>query len=191
MLTTRTPGLTADLADLDRALAVPRAVLPEDTVRFVAWAWRHRQALGFHDAADAWPADAAAARWVWVALDGVVRASGMVENLNSALDVHRAAQRGLPWPILAVWRVYRNHRVFPRGTRAGHSPLDLAGLPTPHWLDALGYGRLRPSTTPAFPAHPAQTVNHTQSSYPPHTSFMSMSDAGNVTRVGIACPVRR
>jgi hypothetical protein len=66
--------------------------------------------------------------------------------------------RGLPQPILAVWRVYRNHRTFPRGKRAGHSPLDLAGLPTPHWLDALGYGRVLPSA-PQFSAHPTQTVN--------------------------------
>ncbi len=158
----RVPGLTAYLDDLDRALAGPRAVLPEATVRFIAWAWRHQQALGLQadDVAALWPAAPAAARWVWAALDGVVRASGMVENLNSALDPHRAAHRGLPWPILAVWRVYRNHRVFPRGKRADHSPLDLSGLAAPHWLDALGYGRLRRSTTTAeFPARPARSVN--------------------------------
>jgi len=159
LLDTRMPGLTAYLDDLNRALASPRAVLPEDTVRFVAWAWRHQQALGLQDAAEAWPAAPAAARWIWAALDGVVRASGMVENLNSALDAHRAAHRGLPWPILAVWRVYRNHRVFPRGKRADHSPLDLADLPAPHWLDALGYGRLRPATTAEFPSQPVHTVN--------------------------------
>ena len=161
LLEARTPGLTAYLDDLDRARAGPRTVLPEDIVRFVAWAWRHQQALGLHadGAAEAWPAAPAAARWIWAALDGVVRASGMVENLNSALDAHRAAHRGLPWPILAVWRVYRNHRVFPRGKRADHSPLDLAGLPAPHWLDALGYRRLRPSADAAFPARPARSVN--------------------------------
>jgi len=161
LLEARASGLTAYLDDLDHALAGPRAVLPEDTVRFIAWAWRHQQALGLQadDMVEVWPAAPAAARWVWAALDGVVRASGMVENLNSALDAHRAAHRGLPWPILAVWRVYRNHRVFPRGKRADHSPLDLSGLPAPHWLDALGYGRLRPATTAEFPARPARSVN--------------------------------
>jgi len=160
LLEQRVAGLTAYLADLDRALAGPRAVLSPEAVACVAWAWRHQQALGLHpdDAAEAWPANPAAARWVWAALDGAVRASGMVENLISALDAHRAAHRGLPQPILAVWRVYRNHRTFPRGKRAGHSPLDLAGLPTPHWLDALGYGRVLPSA-PQFSAHPTQTVN--------------------------------
>ena len=65
----------------------------------------------------------------------------MVENLNSVLADHRAAHRGLPAPILAVFAVYRNHHVFARGKRAGHSPLALLGLPAPHWLAALGYGR--------------------------------------------------
>ncbi len=44
-------------------------------------------------------------------------------------------------------------------TEMGHSPLALAGLPAPHWLDALGYGRLRPSADAEFPARPAQSVN--------------------------------
>ena len=66
----------------------------------------------------------------------------MAENLNSVLAPHRAAHKGLPAPVLAVFAVYRNRRVFPRGKRAGHSPLDLLGLPSPHWLDALGYGRV-------------------------------------------------
>ncbi len=159
ILAARTAGLTAYLGDLDRGLAGPRAVLPENALRFVAWAWRHQHALELHAAAAAWPAAPAAARWVWAALAGAVRASGMVENLNSALDPHRAAHRGLPGTILAVWRVYRNHRVFPRGKRTDHSSLDLAGLPAPHWLDALGYGCLRPSADAEFPPHPVRTVN--------------------------------
>ncbi len=158
LLEHRVCGLTAYLTDLDQALAAPRAVLPPDTIAFVAWAWRRQRAFGLHDAAEAWPAAPTAARWVWAALDGAVRGSSMVENLNSALDPHRAAQRGLPWPILAVWRVYRTHHIFARGKRAGHSPLDLAGLPAPHWLDALGYGRLTAPAPSAFPACPPQTV---------------------------------
>jgi len=152
LLEHRAVGLTAYLADLDQALAAPRAVLPPDTIAFVAWAWRHQRAFDLRDAAEAWLAAPTAARWVWAALDGTVRASSMVENLNSALDPHRAAQRGLPWPILAVWRVYRNYHVFTRGKRAGHSPLDLAGLPAPHRLDALGYGRLTAPAPSDFPA---------------------------------------
>jgi len=154
----RTVGLTAYLTDRDQALAAPRAVLPPDTIEFVAGAWHHQRAFDLRDAAEAWPADPTAACWVWAALDGAVRASSMVENLNSALAPPRAAPRGLPWPILAVWRVYRNHHVFARGKRAGHSPLDVAGLPAPHWLDALGYGRLTAPAPSDFPACPLQTV---------------------------------
>jgi len=158
LLEHRAVGLSAYLTDLDQALAAPRAVLPPDTIAFVAGAWRHQRAFALHDAGEAWPAAPTAARWVGAALDGAVRASSMVENLNSALDPHRAAHRGLPWPLLAVWRVYRTHHVFARGKRAGHSPLDLAGLPAPHWLDALGYGRLPSPARPDFPACPPRTV---------------------------------
>ena len=81
----------------------------------------------------------------------------MAETLNSLRAPHRAAHKGLPAPILALFAVYHNHRVFPRGKRAGHSPLALLGLPSPHWLDALGYGRT--PAPAAFPTRPARTVN--------------------------------
>jgi hypothetical protein len=153
----RRAGLLASLTALQAALAGPRAVLDEPAVTFLAWAWQHRAALGLADASEAWPAHPAAARWVWAALEAAGRTTGMAENLNSLLAPHRAAHKGLPAPILAVFAVYHNHRVFPRGKRAGHSPLALLGLPSPHWLDALGYGR-----TPApvaFPTRPTRTVN--------------------------------
>jgi hypothetical protein len=159
LLDHRGAGLVASLTALQAALAGPRAVLGEATVTFLAWAWQHRAGLGVADAAEAWPAHPAAARWVWAALDAAGRTTGMVENLNSVLAPHRAAHRGLPAPVLAVFAVYRNHRVFPRGTRAGHSPLELLGLPSPHWLDALGYGRPPAPAPVTFPARAPHTVN--------------------------------
>jgi hypothetical protein len=159
LLDHRRGGLVASLTALERALAGPRAVLDESAVTFLAWAWQHRASLGLVDAAEAWPAHPAAARWVWAALDAAGRTTGMVENLNSVLAAHRAAHRGLPAPVLAVAAVYRNHRVYPRGKRAGRSPLALLGLPAPHWLDALGYGRTPAPAPLAFPAQPARTVN--------------------------------
>ncbi len=159
LLDHRRTGLVASLAALERALAGPRAILAETVITFLAWAWQHRAALGLADAADAWPAHPTAARWVWAALDAAGRTTGMVENLNSVLAPHRAAHKGLPAPVLAVTAVYRNHRVFPRGKRAGHSPLDLLGLPSPHWLDALGYGRPPAPDPVALPARPTRTVN--------------------------------
>ncbi len=142
----RAAGLAAYLDDLAAALAGPRAALGEATVTFLAWAWCHRRALGLADAAEAWPADPAAARTAWAALAGAVRGSGMVENLNSALAFERATRRGLPPTALALAAAYRNHQRFARGRRAGSTPLELAGVDSPDWLEALGYG---PPPTPA------------------------------------------
>jgi hypothetical protein len=138
-----------------------RVVLSEEDISFLAWAWCHRRALGLEEAADAWPASPEAARAVWGALESVVRSSGMVENLGSVLAAHRASHRGLPSCVLSVFKVYRNHRVFERGKRAGQSPLQLAGLRSPHWLDALGYGRIfsvQKERQPVLTSHP-QSVN--------------------------------
>ena len=100
-----------------------------------------------------------AARWVWAALDAAGRTTGMVENLNSVLAPHRVAHRGLPTPVLAVFVVYRNHRVFPQGKRAEYSPPDLLGLPSPHWLDILGYGQPPAPAPVAFLTRAPHTVN--------------------------------
>jgi hypothetical protein len=159
LLARRADGLVAALTALDAALAGPRAVVGEAGVTFLSWAWQHRAALGLRDAAEAWPQASTVACWVWAALAQTGRTSSMAENLNSVLAFHRATHRGLPAPGLAVLAVYRNHRVFTRGARAGHSPLDLLDQPSPHWLDALGYGRGPAGASHAFPAQPAQTVN--------------------------------
>jgi hypothetical protein len=56
-----------------------------------------------------------------------------------------AEAAGLPAPRLDHW----------------HTPLELAGLPSPHWLDALAPRRSPPPDLPAvleFPSAPAQTV---------------------------------
>jgi hypothetical protein len=159
VLELRAPVLVGYLAHLQAALTGPRALLGEEVLAFVAWAWAHRQELGLTDAAEAWPQAREAADQVWAALDSVGRATGMVENLNSILARQRATHRGLPAPFLPVFAVYRNHHVFARGKRAGHSPLELLGLPSPHWLDVLGHGRpTTPDSGPLFPT-PSQTVN--------------------------------
>jgi len=83
----------------------------------------------------------------------------MAENLNSVLAPHRASHRGLPDNLLAVFRIYRNHRVFPRGKRAGYSPNELLGLPSAHWLDVLGYGHPKAPIAGELPTLPTPTVN--------------------------------
>lgn len=134
--------------------------MSEEDISFLAWAWCHRRALGLGAAADAWPTSPEAARRVWEALESAVRSSGMVENLGSVLAVHRASHRGLPACVLEVFRVYHNHHVFGRGKRVGHSPLELAKLPGPHWLDTLGYGRISgEKERQPVPAPQRQSVN--------------------------------
>ena len=128
-------------------------------ISFLAWAWQHQEALRLRDAAEARPQAPEEARQVWMALDSAGRATGMAENLNSVLAPHRAAHGGLPANVLAVFQIYGNHRVFPRGKRAGHSPLELMGLPSPNWLDVLGYGRPAPTAIPELPIRSVQTVN--------------------------------
>jgi hypothetical protein len=157
----RAAGLVGYLDDLASALAEPRALLGEAVVTFLAWTWQHRRGLDLRDAAAAWPHAPILAQQVWAALDGAVRGTGMVENLNSLLACHRAVRRGLPPATLALFAAYRNHRCIPRGKRAGHSPLELAGLPSPHWLDPLGYSRTSARVPPPVPAFPtiSQTVN--------------------------------
>jgi hypothetical protein len=159
LLEERAVALAAYLGDLAAALAPVRQVLPEETVRFLAWSWQQRQALQLTEAAAAWPAAPELARQVWAALDAAVRGTGMVENLNSILAPHRAAHRGLPAPVLSVFQVYRNHRVFPRGKRAGRSPNELAGVPAADWLEVLGYRRQPPPQAADFPTDLTQTVN--------------------------------
>ncbi|MPZ12857.1 MAG: hypothetical protein GEU73_00250 [Chloroflexi bacterium] len=159
LLEERAVGLVAYLGDLAEAVAPACAALGKEIVHFLAWAWRHRHALDLSEAADAWPDAPGWARQVWVALDQAARGTGMAENLNSVLAPHRAAHRGLPAPVLSVFQVYRNHRVFPRGKRAEQRPNHLAGLPAADWLDVLGYGRRPRTQTPKFPTSTAQTVN--------------------------------
>ncbi len=88
-----------------------------------------------------------------------MRSTGMVENLNSLLAPLRAAHKGLPKGMLALFAVYHNHHVFTRGKRRGHSPMALAGLPSPHWLEALGYAGEGAAHDQLLPPQPAQTVN--------------------------------
>jgi hypothetical protein len=158
----RAAGPAAYLEDPEQALAGLRADPGAEAPTFPDWAWQHRHALGLRDAADAWPQAPDPAGRAWAAPDNAVRGTGMAENLNSRPAVQRAARRGLPPAALALFAVYRNHQVFRRGKRAGHSPLEPAGLPSPHWLDALGFGPAAsppPATVLEITTAPSNTVN--------------------------------
>jgi len=76
-----------------------------------------------------------------------VRASSMVENLNSRLRCYFFLRREVGPDYLELLRFFLNHRRFPRSRkaeRAERSPAEiLNGKSFPHWLEQLGYTRFQ------------------------------------------------
>jgi hypothetical protein len=74
-----------------------------------------------------------------------VRASSIIENLNSRLRNYFFLRRHLGSDYLALLQFFLNHRRFLRSERperAGKSPAELlTGKAHPHWLEMLGYVR--------------------------------------------------
>jgi hypothetical protein len=77
----------------------------------------------------------------------VVRASSLVENINSRLRSYFFLRRHLGEDYLELLRFYLNHRRLPRSERAERvdkSPAELlSGQEHAHWLELLGYQRFR------------------------------------------------
>lgn len=77
----------------------------------------------------------------------VVRASSVVENVNSRLRNYFFLRREVGGGYLELLRFFLNHRRFLRSEhaeRVGRSPAELlSGQPQPHWLEALGYQRFQ------------------------------------------------
>ena len=77
----------------------------------------------------------------------VVRASSLVENLNSRLRNYFFLRRQLGPDYLALLQFYLNHQRFGRSAhpeRVGKSPAELlSGQEHGHWLELLGYQRFR------------------------------------------------
>jgi hypothetical protein len=75
--------------------------------------------------------------------DSVVRASSVVENINSRLRNYFFLRRQLGKGYLSLLQFFLNHRRFMRSERAerqGKSPAELLTNQThPHWLAMLGY----------------------------------------------------
>lgn len=76
-------------------------------------------------------------------LDSIVRASSLVENLNSRLRNYFTLRRHLGNDYLEILRFFLNHRRFMRSeyeTRVGNSPAELlTGEKHKHWLEMLGF----------------------------------------------------
>jgi hypothetical protein len=77
--------------------------------------------------------------------DRTVRASSVVENLNSRLRSYFFLRRHLGNDYLSLLQFFLNHRRFPRSERlqrVGKSPAEsLTGQSHPHWLEMLGHTR--------------------------------------------------
>ena len=75
----------------------------------------------------------------------VVRASSIVENLNSRLRSYFFLRRHIGPAYLQLLRYFLNHRRFQRSevpARQGKSPAELlTGQSHPHWLEMLGFKR--------------------------------------------------
>jgi hypothetical protein len=75
----------------------------------------------------------------------VVRASSLVENLNSRLRTYFFLRRQLGGDYLALLQFFLNHRRYMRSEAPGRvkkSPAELmTGEPHAHWLELLGYTR--------------------------------------------------
>lgn len=80
--------------------------------------------------------------------DQIVRASSMVENINSRLRSYFFLRRQLGPGYLELLRFFLNHRRFPRSRRGrqGKSPAEILNDgPLPHWLEQLGFERFQPT----------------------------------------------
>jgi hypothetical protein len=64
-------------------------------------------------------------------LERTVRASSVVECMNSVVRMHQARHRSLTQPLLDWKRLYWNCRDFAQGKRRGHCPYEHLGLRLP------------------------------------------------------------
>lgn len=138
--------LERDLADLAAAFQVPlsvvRALLELETLdprQPQRWhqeaALRQRLRHRFYDLQEA----------VHAVAQHVVRASSVIENLNSRLRSYFFLRRHLGSDYLVLLQFFLNHRRFLRSEhpeRVDKSPAELlTGQRHPHWLEMLGYTR--------------------------------------------------
>jgi hypothetical protein len=152
-LTNQRDELLAFAAQLDRDLAAlaARFRLPVATLREAF----NTETLELDHPAR-WPREAAlrtrlGSRFFAVSVavaelaEQTVRASSVIENLNSRLRGYFFLRRHLGPNYLTLLQFFLNHRRFCRSDRVervGKSPAELlTGGPHPHWLKMLGYSR--------------------------------------------------
>ena len=161
------PGLLAFAEPLDRVQRDMAVVLGAAGLALVAWAWQRRAVLGptaEELLAGLPPSWRPAARVLFAAWAGAVRASSAAETWHSVLRPHLAVHRRLSPGLLAVLAVWHNHRVYPRGLHQGQSPLQVSGAPDApaDWLAALGYPPVAPGAGRALGPTAERTAERTE-----------------------------
>jgi len=152
-LTNQRDDLLAFAAQLDRELTVlaTQFQLPVATLREVfnnetldidhPWRWSRDAALRERLGGRYFAISVAVAELA----EHTVRASSVIENLNSRLRNYFFLRRHLGPDYLALLQFFLNHRRFLRSRRperVGKSPAELlTGQMHPHWLEMLGYTR--------------------------------------------------
>jgi len=122
------PQLLAPLEWLEQHLRPVLQNLDAQTQVFILWAWQHRQELNLNITTDI-PEDLrAVASAAWDILGLFHRSSSLAESLHSWLRPYLQIHRGMCRWLLPLLRLFWNHHEFERGKRAGHSPLELAGV---------------------------------------------------------------
>ena len=119
-----------------RRLLQARARDPRDPRRWAEEAAVRPQLRGWYEPA---------CRAIDALVAGAVRASSLVENLNSRLRTYFSLRRHLGPDYLSLLRFYLNHRVLERSERPerqGKTPAELlTGAAHAHWLELLGFRR--------------------------------------------------
>lgn len=142
-------ALDEDIAQVARTWQLaPRCIRELLAVQALPWAsaahWQRQAALRAEIGAERWPAVQGVVTQLAAA---VVRASSVVENLNSRLRNYFFLRRHLGADYLDLLRFFLNHRRFQRSEhaeRVEQSPRELlTGQEHGHWLELLGYERFR------------------------------------------------
>lgn len=122
-------ALLAPLTWLEEHLAPWREGLEAHIEALIVWAWQHQNALALQPG-EGFPASLQpVVRAFWEGLSLFHRSSSLAEALHSWLRPHLQIHRGTPKWLLPLLQLFWNHHPFQRGKRAGHSPLEWAGVP--------------------------------------------------------------
>ena len=141
--------LDEEMAQVAQSFHLPERCIRELlTLQAMPWTsaayWQRQAALRTEIGAERWSAVQVVVTHL---ASEVVRASSVVENLNSRLRNYFFLRRHLGGDYLELLRFFLNHRRFQRSEhaeRVDQSPRELlTGQEHAHWLELLGYRRFR------------------------------------------------